>query len=175
MKIVFLDIDGVLNHASTRELFQGCIGIDEGNLQNFAEFYRLASSKEETKVVLTSTWREEKNREGNEVTNGYQYICDRLASVEIELYDCTPFLPKEENWYSARGAEIEAWLSEHKELGITGYVILDDVLFPDFLNLGLSKRQVRTSWNSAKGGFQKKHTAKALVVLRLPYWEPKKE
>ena len=174
MKIVFLDIDGVLNHACTREMFQGCIGIDEDNLRNFAEFFRLANAEDETRVVLTSTWREEKNREGDEVTNGYQYVCDRLASVGIELYDCTPSLPKED-WFSARGEEIAAWLSEHKDLGITGYVVLDDVLFPDFLTLGLSKRHVRTSWDSANGGLQKKHIAKAMVALRLPYWEPRKE
>ena len=109
------------------------------------------------------------------MTNGYQYICDRLASVGIELFDSTPVLPADESWYSVRGAEITAWLSEHKDLGITGYVVLDDLLFPDFLTLGLSKRQVRTSWDSPKGGFQKKYIAKALAALHLPYWEPKKE
>ena len=38
MKIVFLDVDGVLNHACTKERFQNYNGIDEENLQNFAEF-----------------------------------------------------------------------------------------------------------------------------------------
>ena len=31
MKIVFLDIDGVLNHACTKERFQSYIGIDESS------------------------------------------------------------------------------------------------------------------------------------------------
>ena len=174
MRIIFLDIDGVLNHACTKERFQNYNGIDEENLQNFAEFMRQAWAEEETGIVLSSSWREDKGHDGEVLDNGYQYICDRLASVGLSLYDSTPIINRD--WgFSNRGEEITAWLSEHKDLDITGYVILDDEHGTEFKEYGLTKRWLRTSWDSDKGGFQKKHIAKAMVALRLPYWKPRKE
>ena len=52
MKIVFLDVDGVLNHACTKEHFQAYNGIDERNLQYFAEFVKLACEEEDTKIAV---------------------------------------------------------------------------------------------------------------------------
>ncbi len=174
MKIVFLDIDGVLNHACTKERFQNYNGIDEENLQNFAEFIRQAWEEEETGIVLSSSWREDKGHDGEILDNGYQYICDRLASAGLTLYDITPIFNR--IWgFPNRAEEIAAWLSDHQDLGITGYVVLDDEHGAEFKEYGLTKRWVRTSWDSDKGGFQKKHIAKALAALHLPYWEPKKE
>ena len=173
MRIVFLDIDGVLNHACTKERFQSYIGIDEGNLHIFAEFLKIVRMEEETEVVLTSSWREDKNREGESVSNGYFYICERLQSVGIDLYDVTPVL-SDNGFYSHRGAEIAKWLEDHKDLQITGYVILDDEHGAEFKEYGLSKRWIRTSWDSAKGGFQQKHVKKTLEMLQLPYYVPEK-
>ena len=174
MRIVFLDIDGVLNHACTKERFQGYIGVDEKNLEYFAKFLEIANMEEETKVVLSSSWREDVNREGESVSDGYQYICERLASVGIAIYDITPFF--ERLWeFPNRGEEITAWLSEHKDLDITGYVVLDDEHGMEFKEYGLSKRWVRTSWDSARGGFQPKHVKKALDMLQLPFLMPEKQ
>ncbi len=174
MKIVFLDVDGVLNHACTKERFNGYNGIDKDNLQNFAEFMRLAWTEEETEIVLSSSWREDKGHAGEIINNGYQYICDRLASVGLTIYDITPSY--ERIWgFPNRGEEIAAWLSEHQDLEITGYVILDDEHLAEFKEYGLSKRWVRTSWDSPKGGFQTKHIEKALSMMRLPYLVPHKK
>lgn len=173
MRIVFLDIDGVLNHSSTKERFQNCIGIDEGNLYTFSEFLKIARMEEETEVVLTSSWREDKNREGESVSNGYGYICDRLDAMGIHLYDVTPVL-SDNGFYSHRGAEIAKWLENHNDLKITGYVILDDEHSAEFKEYGLSKRWIRTSWESARGGFQPKHVKKAFEMLQMPYYAPEK-
>lgn len=174
MKIVFLDVDGVLNHACTKERFHFYNGIDEGNLLNFAEFMKLACEDEETKIVLSSSWREDRGHDGEILDNGYQYICDRLATVGLALFDSTSVL-NQAFVGSHRGEEIAVWLSDHQNLNITGYVILDDEHGTEFKEYGLTKRWLRTSWDSDKGGFQKKHIAKAMVALRLPYWEPRKE
>ena len=174
MKIVFLDIDGVLNHVSTKERFQFYNGIDEENLQDFAELMRLSSAEEETQIVLSSSWREDKGHDGEILDNGYQYICDRLASVGLLLFDITPIL-NHVSGYPHRGEEIAAWLSDHQNLGITGYVVLDDEHETEFKEYGLTKRFVKTSWESARGGFRKKHIKKAMEMLKLPYWEPRKE
>ena len=68
--------------------------------------------------------------------------------------------------------EIAAYLKANP---CDNYVILDDEHGTEFKEYGLTKRWLRTSWDSDKGGFQRKHIAKALGTLRLPYWEPKME
>ena len=81
------------------------------------------------------------------------------------------FLEDEEDsfrWEEKRGHELIAWLDANKELGISTYVVLDDVLFRDFLELGVSKHLVRTSWDSPRGGFTEKHIKKAMAILHLP-------
>lgn len=167
MKIVFLDIDGVLNTSYTKETFQGYTGIDNTCIQSFSEFVKKANEIEKTEVVLTSSWRLGENKDGNTVMDGYQYIYDTLESVGITLFDVTPVCVNE-----GRGAEITKWLYDHKDLNITGYVVLDDVLHTDYRTLGISKRLIRTSWGSPNGGFRKKHIEKALEILNLPYYEP---
>ncbi|MBR4579715.1 MAG: hypothetical protein IKO32_00590 [Lachnospiraceae bacterium] len=46
--------------------------------------------------------------------------------------------------------------------------VLDDVLFTDFKELGVSRHLVRTSWDSPRGGFTEKHIKKAMAILNLP-------
>ena len=50
MRIIFLDIDGVLNHACTREMCEGCIGVDQGNLEAFRDLVEESNKEEETKA-----------------------------------------------------------------------------------------------------------------------------
>ncbi|MCR4814729.1 MAG: hypothetical protein K5879_07875 [Lachnospiraceae bacterium] len=153
MKIVFLDIDGVLNHARTKERLQSYIGIDEGNLRNFVEFIKRARAEEETEVVLTSSWREDVNWDA--VENGYKYVYNRLYSAGITLYDIT-LVTDRKLGNPNRGEEITRWFMEHQDLDISGYVVLDDEHIFEFKEYGLTKRLIRTSWDSAKGEFQEK-------------------
>ncbi len=168
MKIVFLDIDGVLNHAYTKEMFQGYTGIDNTCLQFFSDFFKKANEIEATEVVLTSSWRLGETKDGNPVMDGYWYVYDTLKSVGITLFDVTPVC-----FNGGRGSEIAKWLIDHKDLDITGYVVLDDVLHTSFRALGLTKRMIRTSWGKPNGGFNQKHVIKALETINLPYYEPK--
>ncbi|MCR4814778.1 MAG: hypothetical protein K5879_08120 [Lachnospiraceae bacterium] len=171
MRIIFLDIDGVLNHACTHELFDGCIGVDQGNLEAFRKLVEESNKEEETKIVLSSSWRIGVDQYGKEIPNHYQYLTERLAFVGISIYSETPFYEEEDDgfrWEEKRGHEIMAWLEAHKELGIGSYVVLDDVLFTDFKELGISRYLVRTSWDSPRGGFTEKHIKKAMAILHLP-------
>ncbi len=53
MRIVFLDIDGVLNRKATRERLDGFIGIDAVLARRLQAILRRAGAQ----VVLSSTWR----------------------------------------------------------------------------------------------------------------------
>ena len=170
MRIIFLDIDGVLNHACTHEMCEGCIGVDQDNLEAFQRLVEESSKEEETKIVLSSSWRVGVDQDGREIPNHYKYLTERLDSVGLSIYDETPFLKDEDDgfrWEERRGYEIIEWLETHKELGISPYVVLDDVLFRDFLELGVSEHMVRTSWDSPRGGFTEKHIKKAMAILHL--------
>ena len=106
MKIIFLDIDGVLNNDATTARYSGTfIGIDPALV---VQFYRILCGVPDAQVVLSSSWRihpldkEEVRREVG------------------EFMDVTPVL----GGHMARGREIAAWLKGHPE--VKRYAILDD-------------------------------------------------
>ena len=127
MKIIFLDIDGVLNHeAFYKERFEkryedGAIEypyseIDPKSVAN------LNSLIEDTgaKVVISSTWR----------NSGLEYCKDVLEfhGFKGDIIDITPNLRGSD---CLRGNEILKWVrTNHKLVGdyynFTEYVILDD-------------------------------------------------
>ena len=104
MKVIFLDIDGVLNTRKTIERWRGLIGIDATLARRFAQLQQATGAS----VVLSSTWRLERNWKATMRKNSVVGVIDR-----------TPDLPGR-----SRGEEIGAWLTAHPEVGV--YVILDD-------------------------------------------------
>jgi len=109
MKVIFLDIDGVLNNTSSMHegvhlLPEKCLLIDS------------LCNDTGAVIVVSSTWR----------------LCYDIKILETLLWrsgisstniiDVTPDIP---NKGSIRGMEIEKWLSETKE-NIESFVILDD-------------------------------------------------
>lgn len=104
MKVLFLDIDGVVNNQTTAQRHRGFIGIDP-YLAFLVGKIQLDTGCE---VVLSSSWR---------------LMPDSKEEVEkqvVKLYDVTPDL----RGVTDRGCEINAWLDEHPE--VTRYAILDD-------------------------------------------------
>jgi HAD domain in Swiss Army Knife RNA repair proteins len=103
MKVVFLDIDGVLNSKKTLNPRNFPYVVDPKLLRRL----ELLLERTGAKVVLSSTWR-------------YDPI-GRLAANHwgIPFIDTTPDMPKQ-----PRRDEIVAWLRDHAD--VTRYVILDD-------------------------------------------------
>ncbi len=103
MKVIFLDIDGVLNTTKTpnpRELPYIAEKKLVGRLKRLLRTTR-------AKVVLISTWR---------------YDPAGLFSAKyhgIPFIDCTPDMPKQ-----SRRDEIQRWLKAHP--AVKRYVVLDD-------------------------------------------------
>ena len=106
MKVLFLDIDGVVNCATTTQRHRGFIGIDP-----FMAFLvgKIVLDVPDLKVVLSSTWRSFHD-------DGKEEISKQVTPI----HDCTPNSWKD----STRGTEIQAWLDAHPE--VTKYAIVDD-------------------------------------------------
>ena len=102
MKILFLDIDGVVNCRTTVNRSNGYIGIDPYMVLLVHRIIEATGCK----VVLSSSWRHYK---------------DSLEEVKksFDLLSVTPNIPD-----LIRGYEIKNWLSVHND--IENYAILDD-------------------------------------------------
>lgn len=167
MKVIFLDIDGVLNCVSTKERFDGFIGIDPEKVLTFKRLVDETGAS----IVLSSTWRrDEKSRD--EVTRclteaGIPTFIDRTPHYD----DAMQILgrPGSMSEYFLRGAEIHAWLSQHPD--VDDYVILDDSTivgqslrnqYPDVAD-DLDARFVQTTWTE---GIKGEHIDRAIQILQ---------
>ena len=102
MKVLFLDVDGVLNNAETIERSWGFSGIDP----RLASLVKRIRSNTGCKVVLSSSW--------TLVKSGQE-------QVEQHVGRCVDVTPMR---LGSRGHEINAWLRAHPE--VQRYAILDD-------------------------------------------------
>ncbi len=127
MRVIFLDCDGVLNDLETKERLFGFIGLDHKLLDKLKILYDTSNSEEETRIVVSSSWRMDEiyNRE----ENMYQVLLKELADRDMEVLGYTPML---HGW--DRAEEILSWYNDNKEkYNVTSFVILDDEEF-DFNN-----------------------------------------
>ena len=114
MKILFLDIDGVICSIRSATAFGGYPwGVNPEDMRLFdpvaIALLKKLCNETGCKIVLASTWR---------MTIGHAEIAKIL---ELPIIDSTPYLLNN-RW---RGAEIAAWLKEHKE-DVEKYAIVDD-------------------------------------------------
>ena len=168
MRIVFLDVDGVLNCAFTKETYQGFIGADHSLVENLSIFLNKSNEEEETKIVLSSSWRIGQDRNGADIPDSYNYLSGKLAEYGLTIYDDTPRIPWSRG-QSRRGREIAGWFYMNRNLDIRGYVVLDDVLFEDFERYKILPHFVRTTFFSQSGGFRESYINKAMEIIRLPF------
>ena len=141
MKVLFLDIDGVLNSENWFAYRIYCVKNNMVNiLMNFVDtddrnikhkltmlddraIANLNRIIEETgcKVVLSSSWRSSR-KSVNDLT---QYIL-KIKGFKYELYGVTPRLQRDE-FGTQRGEEIQMWMDKESEKNkIESFVILDD-------------------------------------------------
>lgn len=127
MKIIFLDIDGVLNNIRTRETFENFVFVDDDKILLLKKLIE----KTDAKIVLSSSWRigwrfKEKNSHcANEDVRLFEALQRKLEEYEIKLMSYTKHL-----WH--RGKEIDAWLNEWNGEKIESFVILDDMAKENF-------------------------------------------
>ena len=102
MKVIFTDIDGVLNPHWKNKWSKSAIKI-----------YHQICKEYDLKPVITSTWRI------NHTKEQLQKIFNDQG-IEVEIYDYTPHIDQKD-----RGLEIKEWLSNNK---VDNFVIIDDII-----------------------------------------------
>jgi len=103
VKVLFLDIDGVVNSRATTSFKNKLYPIDP----HMAFMVGKIQLDTDCKIVLSSSWR---------------HHPDGVAAVEksiVPVHDVTPMITA-----GVRGHEIQAWLDKHPE--VERYAILDD-------------------------------------------------
>lgn len=128
MKVIFLDIDGVLNSDSYFDKIRNLNiqGIESEVDVEKIQLLKKAVDETGANVVLSSSWR---------YTRNAQYLKELLLNYNIYT-DSTPFIQNE------RGLEIKQWLAEHPY--VEDFVILDDEIF-DSYDENLIKKLVKIS------------------------------
>lgn len=116
MKVIFLDIDGVLN---SDEYFDKIQNLNIEGIESQVDIEKILLLKkaiDETgaKVVLSSSWRYTRNGKS---------LKELLSRYGIST-ESTPFIQNE------RGLEIKQWISDNQN--IEDFVILDDEIFDSY-------------------------------------------
>ncbi len=156
MKVIFLDIDGVLNsrkYDKTRD-YSKQTDIDETRVPLVKEI----ADATDAKIVLSSTWRYHWNADGSLCDEDGRYINEIFAKFGLTIYDKTPDL----GIMASRREEIKEWLDTTDET-IDSFVIIDDYMF-DWGEF--AKRFVRTE-PQFRAGLEKDHVIKAIEILNV--------
>lgn len=155
MKIIFLDVDGVLNTKSTKARCNGYIGIDENKLPFLKEIVESTGAE----IVLISTWKEHWERlpERKRFQDAFaNQLDEKLNSVGLKVLDKTED-KRDGVWYS-RGEGILDYLAYHI---VSSFVILDDLQF-DYDGCDLTDNFVQTN---EKDGLTPEKVKKAIEIL----------
>lgn len=158
IKIIFLDVDGVLNCQSTKDLCGLYIGLEDKKVSLLKEIVDATNAK----IVLVSSWKEcwfkaknLKDKQDDLAT----YLDNKLNSQGLSIWDKT-----NDNNSPRRGKGIIKYLEELKKNNteVDNYIILDDELF-DYLETKQTKHLIQTSYY--QNGLERKHVRKAIERL----------
>ena len=137
MKVIFLDVGGVLN--SVQDRFSWTLESDK-HLILLACIVRRTNAK----IVVSSSWRN---------YDLLDTLKERLNDFSMSVYDRTSY-----SEHGIRGLEIKEWLDNHSD--IESFVILDDEDFD--IAQYFPKNLVKTN---TKIGLQKKDAEKRIAIL----------
>ena len=156
MKIIFLDIDGVLNS----EMYEWSRGEDRADNRIDLSRVRLLKdivSATDAKIVLSSTWRLDWDKSPELCGEDGEYINQCLAQYGLSIIDKTPF----NSMIDDRRREILTWLSRHRG-EVESFVILDDI------NCGWEELDSRVVVTEPYGyGLNEEHVKKAIKLLNI--------
>lgn len=153
-KVIFLDIDGVLNNQNHIEKLVELLGMEQFHQLNkdlgelpfdyrSCKWLQKLIKETDAEIILSSTWRI-----SPDLIKGIEKF------AEIKIKDITPRLPLG----TIRGEEIQQYLYNHKE--IINYVIIDD-------DKDMLKSQLKHFVNTdALNGFKKAQYLKAKKILK---------
>ena len=157
-KIIFLDIDGVLNSMDYFEQTKDCIGYTEINPEK-VKLLKEIVDRTGAEIVLSSTWRDLGKRKNEPEHLMYTYLTDTLKEYGMEIVGHTPYIQQD------RPREIKAWLDKQSNKDIRFVSLDDDFPKQKYDEVGNGDCLVRTSFYEKGGGLRKEHVEKAVEIL----------
>lgn len=151
MKIIFLDIDGVLNSS----VYDRQRTSEDGNIDKTRlVLIKALVDKTDAKIVLSSSWRNHWEKNLNDCDDVGKEIISDFGREGLEIYDKTPKVGCLE-----RSEEIRMWLNDHPD--IDNFVIFDD----NGYEWGdLSNHFIQTNYRIGRG-LEEEHIRKALDIF----------
>ena len=137
-KVIFLDVDGVLNSSTYIEkcwkktgnsFFCYQVPFDVKCVKRLAKLVK----KTDAMVVLSSTWRLDKI--------SMEIVAARLYEYGVIIEDKTPFMN------SDRGYEILSWLKQNPSISVDDVLIIDDDI-EDIVNVFPERNIVKTNFRT---------------------------
>ena len=157
-KIVFLDIDGVLNSMDYFGRTKDCKGYTEINPEK-VKLLKEIVDRTGAEIVLSSTWRDLGKRKNEPEHRMYTYLTDTLKEYGMEIIDHTPYIGHD------RPKEIRAWLDNQQDKDIQFVSLDDDFQEQKYDEVGIGDCIVRTSFYEKYGGLRREHVEKAVEIL----------
>lgn len=160
MKVIFLDIDGVLNCSTSKSFCHddtcGIItGIDSDKVKRLAKIVEATGAE----IILSSDWKDGWSKYYTSSKPSHaKYLDNHLYKKgRLTIKDKTPSTNKG-SWF--RGEEILTYLRLHQD--IENYVILDDTFFEDFDNKNIIDHLIITDY---KYGLTDENVKQAIEIL----------
>ena len=157
MKVIFLDIDGVLNTPSSESRCGEYIGIDDEKVKKLKKIVE----KTKAEIVLISTWKKYWRKEEKlKPLQDYSatYLDEKLAKQGLKAIDKTK--DKANGRYLSRGESILEYVYRNNVLN---YIILDDCQF-DYDGCDLTDNYIKT--NQIEGLSEQQVKAACETLLR---------
>ena len=154
MKVIFLDVDGVLNCQTTEDLCGGYLGIEDRLVKNLKEIV----DKTGANIILCSSWKTHWHKERkSEQGNLGIYLDRKLRKHHLTILD------KTNDHGSDRGHGIRRYLAENPK--VTSWCVLDDDIFGDYDECEIMDHLVHTEFYRPHGGLCEEHVQKAMEIL----------
>lgn len=154
MKVIFLDIDGVLNSRryDARRDRDALTNIDETRLPLVRKIVDATGAK----IVLSSSWRLDWEIDPALCREDGVYINEKFAKYGLKIYGKTPYL----GICAERREEVKKWIADCTE-ELENFVIIDDYRF----GWGeLADNFVKTNPNFGLG-LEEEHVQRAIEIL----------
>lgn len=152
MKVIFLDVDGVLNFMKTEARApSGTLGIASAPVKQLRNIVKETGAF----IVLTSTWKDDWEFDEEQCKPDGLYLVRKLKREGLHILD------KTHDKVDDRGHGIQDWLKRHP--GTDHWVVLDDDVFRDYEECGIMPHLVQTSIGA--DGLNAELAAKAIEIL----------
>jgi hypothetical protein len=157
MKVIFLDVDGVLNDQMWLRLYENG-EIDKERVARLAEIVKATGAV----IVLSSSWRVLPDELDDMDKWIWRQLVDALHEYGMSIHDRTPVIGMD------RPLEIKTWLDQHAGQVEAFVSIDDDFRKEDYAKYDIEDCLVKTSFYGVEGvlgGLQDRHVEEAIRKL----------